>query len=306
MGKVAEIVKPPGLRPGATIGIAAPASPFDLELFGQGLALVEGRGYRTLCPEAVYARRGYLAGDDRQRAAALQALFVDPQVGAIFCARGGFGSMRLLAHLDFEPIKDNPKILVGFSDVTALSNVLFDRCGLVGFHGPVVTSLADTDARTSDGLFAALDPSVPLRLSVAEGKTLTPGTATAPLCGGNLTTLCHLVGTPFAPSFDGKILLLEDVNEAPYRIDRMLSQMRMAGCFDGLAGLVLGTFNGCGSEEELKAVVEEVFAPPGIPILSGLTAGHGPVNLTVPIGLTATLNAGEKRLFFHEPATTKA
>lgn len=306
MGKVAEIIKPPRLRPEGVIGIAAPASPFDMELFGQGLALVEGQGYRTLCPEAVYARRGYLAGDDRQRAAALQALFDDPLVDAIFCARGGFGSMRLLAHLDFEKIRNNPKVLVGFSDVTALLNALFDRCGLVGFHGPVVTSLADTDARTVDGLFAALNPSAPLGLPVDKGKTLAPGTATAPLCGGNLTTLCHLIGTPFAPSFDGKILLLEDVNEAPYRIDRMLSQMRMAGCFDGLAGLVLGAFNGCGSEEELKAVVEEIFAPLRIPILSGLAAGHGPVNLTVPIGLTATLNADEKRILFHEPATVNA
>ncbi|MBI9087463.1 MAG: LD-carboxypeptidase [Desulfobacterales bacterium] len=298
-----EIIRPRRLLPGGTIGIAAPASPFDQVLFGQGMAVMESRGYQTRCPDGVYARERYFAGGDRQRAELLGQLFTDPEVGAIICARGGFGSMRTLAHLDFDRIGQHPKVLVGFSDITALLNVLGDRCGLVGFHGPVVTSLAETEARTVGSFFDAIASERLVDMVAPDGRTLVPGSVTAPLAGGNLTTLCHLTGTPFSPAFAGKILLLEDINEAPYRIDRMLSQMRMAGCFDDVAGLVLGAFSGCGSEDDLSAIVEDIFGPMAVPILSGLEVGHGPVNLTVPIGLTATLDADGKRLFFHEPAT---
>ena len=303
MGSVLKIIRPPRLLPGGIIGIAAPASPFDRVLFEQGRAVIESRGYETRCPDGVHARERYFAGGDRLRAELLGRLFADPEVGAIVCARGGFGSMRTLAHLDFDQIRRYPKVLVGFSDITALLNVLGERCGLVGFHGPVVTSLAETEAQTVDSLFSAISSEAVVDLSAKDGRTLSPGRVTAPLAGGNLTTLCHLTGTQFTPSFAGKILLLEDINEAPYRIDRMLSQMRMAGCFDDLAGLVLGAFSGCGSEDDLRAIIEDIFGNMGVPILSGLDVGHSPVNLTVPMGLEATLDADERRLFFHEPAT---
>lgn len=301
-----DMIRPPRLLPGGTIGIAAPASPFDRVLFEQGMAVIESRGYQARCPAGVYARKRYLAGGDRQRAELLGRLFADPEVGAIICARGGFGSMRTLAHVDFDGIGQHPKVLVGFSDITALLNVLWDRCGLVGFHGPVVTSLAETEGQTVDSLFDAIASAHHVDMVAPDGKTLVPGRVTAPLVGGNLTTLCHLTGTPFSPTFAGTILLLEDINEAPYRIDRMLSQMRLAGCFNGLAGIVLGAFSGCGSADDLSAIVEDIFAPLAVPIFSGLAVGHNPVNLTVPIGLTATLDAGQRRLSFREPATVEA
>ena len=305
MGSALEIIRPPRLAAGGAMGVAAPASPFDELLFGQGRAVLEESGHAVLCREGIYARNRYLAGTDRQRAELLQALFEDPAVGAIICARGGFGSMRLLPYLDFDRIRRHPKALVGFSDITALLCALIDRSGLVGFHGPVVTSLAETDDRTIKGLFSAVAGPDEIILTAPEGKTVAHGQVSAPVVGGNLTTLSHLLGTGFAPSFEGKILLLEDINEAPYRIDRMLSQMRLAGRLDGLAGLVLGSFNGCGSEEEIEAIVEDIFGALGIPIFSGLEVGHGPVNLTVPLGLTATLDADARRLFFHEPATVE-
>jgi muramoyltetrapeptide carboxypeptidase len=298
-----DIIKPPRLKPGDTIGIAAPASPFELELFGQGRALLESQGFETVCPDGIYRRERYLAGDDAGRAERLNRLFLDPGVRAIICARGGFGSMRVLDLLDFDRIRANPKILVGFSDISALLNVIHARCGVVGLHGPVVTSLAGTERASIDALVYAVSADGPISLTAA--TVLRSGRATAPVVGGNLTTLCHLTGTEYAQQFSGRILFLEDVNEAPYRIDRMLSQMRMAGCFDGLAGLALGAFTDCGSEEDLAAIVEDVFSEEDMPIVSGFDIGHGPVNLAVPVGLPATLDTEDKRLVFHEPATMK-
>ncbi len=297
------IVKPPRLVPGDTIGIVAPASPFSQARFNKGVAVLESMGFRVSFDDDIFIEQGYLAGTDAQRADFINRLFADQEIKAIVCARGGFGAMRVLALLDYEVIKKHPKIFVGYSDISALLSVLDTRCGLVTFHGPMVTTLADAGQETKEALLAALTSDVKLELAPANGRVIKPGRASGLIGGGNLTTLCHLVGTPFAPSYNGKIVFFEDKGEAAYRIDRMLSQMKLAGCFEGLAGLVLGSFEDCGEFDEVCRITAEMFKDAGIPVLAGFDIGHGKTNITIPLGIEATLDADQQRLVYHEPAT---
>lgn len=290
--------KPRRLRPGAVIGIAAPASPFDREAFDRGLEVLHGLGFETLIPEGLSAAQGYLAGTDKHRAALLQRLFEDPRVDAIVCARGGYGSLRILPLLDYDRIAAHPKIFVGFSDVTSLLSAITGRCAFAAFHGPVVTSLADASESTRAGLLAAITGGEPLVLSPLTAVTIQAGRTAGVVCGGNLTTLCHLIGTPFQPSLRNRILFLEDRGEAPYRIDRMLTQLKQAGCLEGIRGLVLGNFTGCGSDQEIFEVVRDRLPDASVPILAGLPAGHAEPNLTLPLGIPAVLDADRQTLSF--------
>ncbi|TES90851.1 MAG: LD-carboxypeptidase [Desulfobacteraceae bacterium] len=296
---------PPRLMPGDTVGIVAPAGPFDREKFMKGKTVLESMGFQTFFDESIFHKYGFLAGTDIQRADQVNRLFADPDVQAVVCARGGYGSMRILPFLDFETIQKNPKIFIGYSDISALLSVLHDRCGLVTFHGPVVTTLANAAQGTIAAMRTVLTSNTILELKPEKGIVIKPGAALGTVAGGNLTTLCHLVGTPYTPSFNGKILLLEDLGEAPYRIDRMLTQMELAGCFEGLKGLVLGSFEECGQPDEIFRIVQEIFRDVDIPILSGFEIGHRGINITIPIGLGATLDADRQVLAFHEPATVK-
>jgi muramoyltetrapeptide carboxypeptidase len=296
-------VRPPRLKPGDTIGIVAPAGPFDPEKFMKGRSVLESMGFQTVFEDGIFQKHGFLAGTDIQRAGQVNRLFADPTVQAIFCARGGYGSMRILSLLDFETIQTHPKIFLGFSDISALLSVLFDRCSLVTFHGPVVTTLAKATEKTIMAMKTALTFDAPLELLPENGKVIKPGVCSGLVAGGNLTTLCHLVGTPYAPNFKGKILLIEDVGEMPYRIDRMLTQMKLAGCFNKIAGLILGTFKECGQLNEIVDIFNDIFEDLDIPILAGFEVGHGEHNLTIPMGLGAALDTDKKRLLFHEPAT---
>ncbi len=303
LSKDNKSVRPPHLKPGDTIGIVAPAGPFDPEKFMKGKTVLESMGYETVYDENIFQKHGFLAGTDTQRADRLNRLFADSSVQAIFCARGGYGSMRILSLLDVETIQTNPKIFLGFSDISALLSVLYDQCGLVTFHGPLVTTLAKATEKTIMAMKTALVSDAPLELIPEDGTVIKPGVCSGLVAGGNLTTLCHLVGTPFAPNFKGKILLLEDVGEMPYRIDRMLTQMKLAGCFNDMAGLILGTFKKCGHLNEIVDIFDNIFKDTDIPILAGFDMGHGKHNLTIPMGLDATLDTDNKRLLFHEPAT---
>jgi muramoyltetrapeptide carboxypeptidase len=299
----AVLTQPPRLKPGATIGIVAPAGPFDSEKFLQGTQVLGDMGFKVVIPDGLFEASGYLAGSDGHRAAMVDRLFGDKSIDAIICARGGFGSIRILPLLNYEAIAKNPKIFIGFSDISALLSVLQTRCELVTLHGPVVTSLADASEETKHSLLTALTTGSPLDIKLNGGCSLHPGSASGLVCGGNLTTLCHLVGTPYTPFFKDCILFLEDVGEAPYRIDRMLVQMKLAGCFEGLAGIILGSFESCGSLDETRQIVRATFESQRIPILAGLEAGHGKNNMTLPMGIEATLDADHHRLLFHRPAT---
>jgi muramoyltetrapeptide carboxypeptidase len=296
-------VKPPRLVPGDTIGIVAPGSPFNRERFNKGVAVLESMGFRVSFDDNLFLKQGYLAGSDAQRADFINRLFADQEIKAIVCARGGFGAMRILSLLDYEAIKKHPKIFVGYSDISALLSVLDTRCGLVAFHGPMVTTLADAGQETKEALLEALTSDVKLELAPANGRVIKPGRASGPIAGGNLTTLCHLVGTSYAPSYNGKIVFFEDKGEEAYRIDRMLSQMKLAGCFEGVAGMFLGSFEDCGEFDEVGRIAAEMFKDTDIPVLAGFDIGHGSTNITIPLGIEATLDADRQRLTFHESAT---
>jgi muramoyltetrapeptide carboxypeptidase len=301
--KEKKSIKPLRLMPGDTLGIVAPAGPFDPKKFMKGKSVLESMGFRTFFDEGIFQKHGFFAGSDVQRADQVNRLFADPSVQAVFCARGGYGSMRILPFLDFKIIQNNPKIFVGFSDISVLLFVLHARCSLVTFHGPVVTTLANAAEQTIAALLRVMTSNKTLELKPEKGIVIKPGVSSGVVVGGNLTTLCHLVGTPYTLYFNGKILFLEDRGEAPYRIDRMLTQMKFAGCFQGLKGLFLGSFEACGKLDDIFRIVREVFKDVDIPILSGFEIGHARVNITIPMGLRATLDTNRRILIFHEPAT---
>ena len=296
-------IRPPRLNPGDTIGIAAPASPFDADLFGGGVRVLESMGYRVHIPDDLFDRKGYLAGSEEHRKDIVHRLFADPSIKAIVCARGGYGSMRLLPMLDFSLIQKNPKIFFGLSDISAMLSAIYLTTGLVTFHGPMVTTLSNAPNETREAMLAAISAGEPYILEMENGTTIQSGSASGPVCGGNLNTLNHLLGTRFAPDFSGHLLFFEDRGEKPYRVDRMLTQMKQAGCFGDLAGIILGDFLDCGSSGEIIQIFAETFADKSIPIIVGCQAGHGKQNMTIPLGLEATLDADNRKLSYHQPAT---
>jgi muramoyltetrapeptide carboxypeptidase len=293
-----DILIPAKLEPGDTVGIAAPGSPFNLKEFKTGISVLESMGFKIYCPEGIFDRKRYLAGSDGNRAAVLNNLFADRDIKAIICARGGFGSMRILSLLDYDMISKNPKILAGYSDITALLSSLYEKCRLVTLHGPMVATLPEASKRTKSAMFSALTSRPDFGIEIKKGVVLKTGIATGALLGGNLATLCHLVGTSFLPSYRGRILFMEERGEALYRIDRMLTQMKLAGCFDGLAGLLLGSFTDCGPARDVYKIVTGVFGEMDIPVLAGFNGGHGKENITIPFGIKTTLDAGSKLVSF--------
>jgi len=296
------MIKPSKLNPGDTIGVVAPAGPFDPDLFKKGVAALKALEYRVYLPEGLTSKDRFLAGSDQHRAGLINQMFADPEIKGILCARGGYGSLRILDLIDYNLIQRNPKIFIGFSDISALLWVMTNKCGLPVFHGPVMTMLGMENRETAASLQTVLTCTTPLEIPAANGKVLRSGTCRGTVHGGNLATLCHLVGTPYAPEFKYSIVVLEDVGEAPYKIDRMLCQMRMAGCFDGMVGLALGTFSDCGEHEDVLDVFRDVFKNSDIPILAGFDLGHVSINLTFPMGIPAVLDTAKQTLSYTEAA----
>lgn len=291
------------------VGVAAPASCFDDALFRRGLATLKALGHPVKVPDGVFRRNGYLAGTDEERARVLTDLFLDPEVRAVFAVRGGFGAMRMLPLLDYGLLKRNPKILVGFSDITALLCAVLARSGFAVFHGPVLTSLArdaEKPLAEIEAIEEAVRPDKPLALAADPAVVIREGRAEGPVYGGNLTLLAHLVGTPYLPDLSGAILFIEDHSEAPYRIDRKLTHLALGGCLDKIAGVAAGAFCQCGGEGAVFRVLEEAFAPLGVPVLAGFPAGHGPRNLAFPLGVPARLDTASRTLTFLTPATVEA
>ena len=296
-------VKPNRLKPGDAVGIVAPAGHFDQDIFEKGIAVLADMGFAPVFDDRLFEKNGAFSGSDAHRAAQVNRLFADPDIKAVLCARGGYGALRILSLLDFDGIRKNPKSLIGFSDITALHAAVSATCGLVTFHGPTVTTLANATPAAREQFYSAVTSDDPPVIRPRNGRVLSPGTATGPVCGGNLTTLCHLVGTPFQPDWKESILLLEDIGEALYRIDRMLTHMKLAGCFAGIAGIVLGNFRRCGKIADIESIFMDLFKDFGIPMLSGFAIGHQRSNLTIPLGLAATLDSDRKLLTFQEPPT---
>jgi muramoyltetrapeptide carboxypeptidase len=247
---------------------------------------------------------GYLAGSDEYRASRFNQFVQDPEIRGLFCARGGYGSLRILPELSYDHLRSTPKPLVGFSDITALLLACYKQTGLVCFHGPTVSTLATADQETVDSLWQALSMTEPMQVHFPGALCLKSGSCVGTVLGGNFTTLSHLLGTDFLPSFAGAILLLEDRGEPTYRIDRMLTQLLHTDFFGDVAGLILGDFSESGPRDELNELVQERLASASFPILSGVPIGHEKQNLTLPLGLPATLDAGAGTLTYHQAATT--
>ncbi len=289
---------PQRLSPGDIIGVVAPAGAFKPQALDAGIAFLEAAGFRVRCPENLQHQKGYLAGSDTHRAALLQAMLTDPDINAVMCVRGGFGCMRVLPLLDFDAIAQQPKIIVGYSDISALLAAIAQRAGFVTYHGPVVAELGYANDATRSAFLNLMTNSKGYALRPSNGVTVQGGQVRGLVTGGNLTTLCHLVGTPYAPRLDGCIVALEDHQEATYRIDRMLTQMKLSGVLDGVAGLVLGTFKNCGPLDMIIKIVRNIFKGRSLPILAGFDFGHGATNIAFPVGLSATLDADRQHLVY--------
>jgi len=297
---VSPLSKPRALRPGARIGIAAPGGPVDPERVAAGCRLLEQAGFRTFRRPDLVARRGYLAGDDQRRIDELEQLWSDPEIDAIVCARGGYGCDRILARLDPALAREARKPLVGYSDATAL--LLWQRraAGLAGFHGPMLERGADLDPGSLAALLGWLT-GAPLPEVALRGCGAFPGEASGPLVGGSLTLVVASLGTPWEIETQGCVLLLEEVNERPYRVDRMLQQLQAAGKLGGLAGIGFGDLASCTDDRYgscVEDVVRERVAALGIPAVTGLPFGHVPVNTPWPVGVRATIDGsrGEVRI----------
>lgn len=297
MGYEAGLRAGHALERGSRVVVVAPSSPFDVALFEQGLAFLRRR-YRVEHRADLVARTGFLAGDDERRLQELQAAIDDPTVDAIIAARGGYGATRLLDRLDRRRLHDRPKLLVGFSDLTAL-HALWARAGVRSIHGPMVATLGKLGADAVESLCRILEGQVPAPFvsleRVAEGR------AQGVLLGGNLTVLTALVGTPFMPSFNNAILFLEDIGERPYRVDRMLTTWRQAGAFAGVVGVVLGSFTDCEPGPDgvrVQDVLQQHLTALNVPVLAGLPAGHIDDNRPLPFGAPVELDATAGSLTF--------
>jgi muramoyltetrapeptide carboxypeptidase len=282
-----EKIKPRALKPGATVGVVAPAGCIDTERLKAGIKALTDFGFGVEVAAGIEERKGYLAGDQEKRAEVLKNFFERDDIEAIFCTRGGFGSIQLLPFLDPGIIRLHPKIFTGYSDVSVLLNWLRQSCGFITFHGPMVAmdlarGLAE---REEDFLWGTLSGRKP-SWRVAGLRTIRPGKGRGELVGGCLSMIVTTLGTPYEVRTEGKILFLEDVGEKPYRIERMLTHLKMAGKLEGIAGVVFGTFTDCqgNGEREVGDVIAELFRRVSYPVVSGFPAGHGEENLLLPIG----------------------
>lgn len=287
----------PALAPGAHVRVIAPASPFPKHDFEAGVARLRER-YTVTYDETIFAKDAYLAGDDDRRADELRRALTDDGVDAVVAARGGYGATRLLDRVDVGDVR--PRLLVGFSDLTAL-HALFARAGLRSLHGSMVAALGRGDAEMLDRWIAAVEGAPPPPFE--ELETIAPGRADGPLVGGNLAVLHALVGTPYAPPLDGAVLFLEEVGEAPYRVDRMLTTLRQAGWFRRVRGVAIGQLTRCvaGPDgREITHVVRERLRDLGIPVIAGVPAGHEDPNADLPLGAPVSLDADRGTLTCHE------
>lgn len=297
---------PKSLKKGDTIGLVSASSPTPSEVLPRAIKAMEDLGFNVVVGETCKERHGYLAGKDDLRAQEINEMFRNPEIDGIFCIRGGYGAQRILPLLDLEMIKENPKVFAGYSDVTALHIVFNQLCHFVTFHSPMpstefikdemddytwnsfLTSVMDTE-RTD--YFLENAPGNPV-------KVLVPGEATGELVGGNLTLVASSLGTPYEIDTKGKILFLEDIDEYERSVDRMLTQLKLAGKLDDAAGILLGAWTNCGPQNpdkpeqslRLHTIFEEILVPTGKPILMDITCGHVLPTMTLPLGKKISFN----------------
>jgi muramoyltetrapeptide carboxypeptidase len=314
-----DVIKPTRLRKGDLISIISPASaPLDASKVHHGVKYFESLGYRVTISKNVFNVRGYLAGTDEERAEDLNQAFADKNVKAIICSRGGYGTPRILDKIDYGTIKQNPKIFVGYSDITALQLAILKKTGLVTFSGPMMavefgvevgkkidpfTEEKFFDVVTSHKNVGVVKSHRDYRLSF-QGKKKSKGR----LLGGNLSMITSILGSEYAPDFSNSILLLEEVSEEPYSIDRMLTQLRLAGVLQNISGLALGQFTNCAPEEPdkpyrtLEQIFKEDLFSQGKAAVANIPYGHLPVKMTLPIGVLVSIDPVKKKFSIDEPA----
>ncbi len=317
----ARLVKPPRLKDGAIVGLVAPSGVVDDAHIEKCVRNLQGLGFKVRPGANIRAQRGGYAGTVEQRLADLHAMFLDRDVGAIWAARGGSGCLELLPRLDYGMIRRHPKILVGYSDITPLLIALARHAGIGTFHGPVASSMAmDRDFSVRGMRAVIMEPSARLTLGIAPenlqreaaepqfaSRVFRAGRAEGRLVGGNLAVVCAMVGTPYAVQARGKLLFLEEIGEAPYRIDRMFTQLRQAGILAQASGVLLGVFQKCEAVDgepslTLAEVLEDNLSSLRVPAAYGFSFGHIAHQVTLPVGVRAALDTGARTITLLEPA----
>lgn len=316
--KTHEKIKPPKLNPGDTIGLITPGSSITESELQDSIKNVESLGFNVYYTENILAKNGYLAGTDKHRADDINYMFENDDVKGIMCARGGYGCNRILPMIDYTLIRKNPKVLVGYSDVTALLYAIYAQTGLVSFHGPVgvstfndysVNYLKKVLMETNKFNIEIAEEDIQNENEAYHSYTITPGIAEGELVGGNLSIAASLLGTPYDVCYKNKILYLEDVGEEPYRIDRMLTELILAGKLEECAAIVLGVFINCEIKKDdpsfkdsfrLREVFEDRLKPLGIPAAYGFSFGHIKNKFTVPFGVKARVDTELKSISIME------
>ncbi len=317
-----KIIKPRRLSAGNTVGLIAPSSnSWEDHEIHFAMDILRSFGFKVKAGKHLFNRYGYLAGQDQNRADDVNRMFADKSIDAIICLRGGYGSPRILPFLDYEMIKSNPKVLMGYSDVTALLNSIFTNTGLVTFHGPIAKQNFSeyTVANFKKVLFtpkANIELATPPIFEAMEGQAekdnrltvISEGKANGRLIGGNLSLIVKLVASPYEPDYTGKILFLEDVGEAPYRVDGMLTHLRLAGRLNKLTGIVFGKCTECEASSppslSMEQVLKDRLGDLGIPVLTGVMIGHIEDMSTIPVGVMASLDTVQRKLFMDETAVS--
>ena len=309
-----NMIKPKPLRRGDTIGLVGISGALHEPetRFEKMLEAIDALGYKVIVADSCREEYGYLSGTDASRAKGLNQMFRDDRVDAVVCMRGGYGVTRILDRVDFDVIRANPKLLLGYSDITALHTAIHEKVGMVTIHGPMPDrAWMEFDDFSRRSMLRALTSTEPLgTLYNPEGtapKCVVPGRCEGRLVGGNLSLIAALCGTPYQLNPEGKVLLLEDVGEYVYRLDSMFTQLRLAGMFERCAGVVLGGFTNCTEEYEryalhLEDVIRDIIVPAGKPVLANLSIGHTPVKITVPLGVNCAVDAEAGTLTITEAA----
>ena len=295
------VIKPSPIKEGEKIGIISPSSPIEDEDLEKAIELIRKKGFSVELSKNLSSpySLSYMAGDPKKRAEDINSMFSKKEIKAIICARGGYGSMRILEYIDYELIKENPKIIVGYSDVTSILSAILEKANLLTFHGPMIKDLISLDPNYLRQFWNMLKGEYEEEMRIKDAYPIVSGKAEGVLFGGNLSTISHLIGTPFFPSLKDIVLFLEDVNEPYYKIDRMITHLRLSGFFKNVKGLILGLFKGCGKRDIIEKIILDVVSE-RIPIISGFPIGHSEKNLPIPIGIRVELDTEKKSIRFLE------
>lgn len=306
------MLRPKGLKFGDRLGLISPASPTSKENVEKAYKQLMKMGFKVEVGESCYEEYGYLAGSDKSRAEELNNMFEDENIDGIICMRGGYGTPRILELLDYEAIKNNPKVFIGYSDITALHIAINQKSNLVTFHGPMVASnmIEDFDDFSKNSLYnSVLENNLIGELvnpPEEEIEIINGGIAEGKIIGGNLCLLADTLGTPYEIDTKGKILFIEEIGEEPYCIDRMFTQLRLAGKFKDASGIILGDFNNCEAETSeyadslsLRQVIKDIIKPLGKPTIYNFQSGHCQPMITIPFGIKAKLDATNRQLIIN-------